>query len=67
MEYGITKEELLSIHSYEEFNAKREKFKGIEIDDEIMDHLCRNVFNRLTASYDESICWDAMRTANKKE
>lgn len=59
------KEELLSIQSYEEFNAKREKFRGIKIDDEIMDHLCRNVFNRLTASYDDSICWDSFRTADE--
>lgn len=59
------KEELLNINSYEEFDAKREKFRGIQIDDEIMNHLCHNVFNKLTASYDESICWDAFRTVDE--
>ena len=58
------KEELLSISSYEEYMTKREKFRDLPMDEEIMNHLDRNIFTAITASYDDSICWDAMRTVN---
>ena len=61
------KEELLSISSYEEYMTKREKFRDLPMDEKIMNHLDRNIFTAITASYDDSICWDAMRTVNKKE
>ena len=59
------KEELLNINSYEEYIAKRERFRDLPMDEEIMNHLDRNIFATITAPFDESICLDAMRTIDK--
>ena len=33
------KEQLLSIDTYEEFNRRREEFRGLELDEDIKKHL----------------------------
>lgn len=59
------KEELLSINTYEEYIAKKDKFRDIPMDEEIMDHLDRNIFGTITDIINESICLDAMRVPDK--
>ena len=58
------KEELLSISSYEEYIAKKDKFRDIPMDEDIMDHLDHNIFGTITDSINESICFDAMRVTD---
>ncbi len=35
------KEQLLSITTYEEFNRRREEFRGLELDEDIKNHLSK--------------------------
>ena len=56
------KEELLNINSYEEYIEKRERFRDLQMDEEILNHLDRNIFATIADPFDESICLDVMRS-----
>lgn len=41
------REELLQIHSYKEFDEKREKFRELPMDYELLDHIWNNIFPKI--------------------
>ncbi len=55
------KEEFLKLQSYEEFDKKRERFKGLKFDKEVIEHLGK-IFPKI-----ELFEWDAIFPAKKKE
>lgn len=46
------KEELLAINTYEEYDRRREEFKGVKPDKEMFEHIA-NLFPKTTTSKEE--------------
>lgn len=59
------KEEFLRIQSYEEFDKKRKRFKGLKIDKDIAEHMDK-IFPKLTPCED-GIVFDPPFPLKKKE
>ena len=41
------REELLQIHTYKEFDEKRDKFRELPMDYELIDHILHNILPRV--------------------
>ncbi len=63
------KEEFLKLASYEEFDEKREMFRNLGFDRDIIEHMGK-IFGKATApegeSFNSSIHWDFPISRNRK-